>query len=249
MGGDARRIVVVPALAREPGVHGRIPFDEDAKLGAEMTSRHSLDIAQQVVAHPIADYRVVRGQGESGVCLLEDRQRRDPGSIFLVAHHLPEMRLQVLPAVHRSTLAQLDARICPAPATPTACWQPGDPALSRGLFARLTPMSSYDIVTRPIFGEERDHEENVSTKQPQAQKDPRIPGSHAHPGRPACAPHASPQGAQAGCCLSGASISQQRLGSSDGPIFKGCTGMASGLSDGTWWYFSCQRTHTKEDSA
>ena len=67
--------------------------------------------------------------------------------------------------------------------------------------------------------------------------------------QPQRAPRASPQGAQAGCCLSGASISQQRLGSSEGPIFKGCTGMASGLPGGTWWFFSCELTHTMGDSA
>jgi hypothetical protein len=110
-------------------------------------------------------------------------------------------------------------------------------------------MASCDIVTRPIFGEKRDHEENVSTQQPQAQKNPRIPGSHAHPGRPQRAPRTSPQGAQAGCCLSSASISQQRPGSSEGPIFKGFTEMAPELSGGMWWFFSCERRLAKENSA
>jgi hypothetical protein len=110
-------------------------------------------------------------------------------------------------------------------------------------------MTRYDIVTRPIFGEERDHEENVSAQQPQAQEDPRIPGAHALPERPQGTPRAPPQGAQADCCLSGGSISLLSFGFSEEPIFKGCTGVASGWPGGMWWFFSCERTHTKEDSA
>jgi hypothetical protein len=104
-----------------------------------------------------------------------------------------------------------------------------------------------DIVTRPIFGEESHHEENVSTQQPQAQKDPWISGAYAHQERPQGPPRAPPQGAQAGCRLSGASIFQQRLGSKSGPIFKGYTGMESGKPVDIWWFFSCWRTGTKDD--
>jgi hypothetical protein len=91
----------------------------------------------------------------------------------------------------------------------------------------------------PEFGEERHHEENVSTQQPQAQKDPWFPGTHAHPERPQGAPRAPPQGAQADCCLSAGANFQLGFGSNVGPIFKRCTGMASGQPGDMWWFFSC----------
>jgi hypothetical protein len=70
-----------------------------------MTPGDRLDITEQVISNPIDDDEVIGGEGDRVVVTLASRQRLDPRGELVVPHHLSEVREQMLPVIHRSTLA------------------------------------------------------------------------------------------------------------------------------------------------